>query len=50
MKVKELIEKLQMYDQESVVRIEHEGEYCGIPIFDIIVRDDDDFGKFIIII
>ena len=50
MKVKELIERLQMYDQESIVRTEHEGEYCGAHIFDIIVRNDEDFGKFIMII
>ena len=50
MKVKELIEKLQMYDQESIVRTEHEGEYCGAHIFDIVVRNDEDFGKFIMII
>ena len=50
MKVKELIEKLQKYDSECIVRIEHEGEYCGFHIFDIIVRNDEDFGKFILII
>ena len=50
MKVRELIERLQMYDQESIVRIEHEGEYCGAHIFDIIVRKDNDFGEFIVII
>jgi len=50
MKVKELIEKLQLYDQESIVRVEHEGEYCGAHIYDIIVRNDYDFGKFIMII
>jgi len=50
MKVKELIEKLQMYDQESIVRTEHEGEYCGAHVYDIIVRNDEDFGKFIMII
>ena len=50
MKVYELIEKLQKYDSECIVRIEHEGEYCGFHIFDIIVRNDEDFGKFIMII
>ena len=50
MKVYELIEKLKMYDSENIVRIEHEGEYCGAHIFDLIVRNDEDFGKFILII
>lgn len=50
MKVYELIEKLKMYDSENIVRIEHEGEYCGAHIFDLIVRNDEDFGKFIMII
>ena len=50
MNVRELIERLQMHDQESIVRTEHEGEYCGAHIFDIIVRNDEDFGKFIMII
>jgi hypothetical protein len=50
MKVKELIEKLQMYDQECIVRTEHEGDYCGTHIFNVVVRNDEDFGKLIMII